>query len=367
MTDAGAAGLYIHVPFCSSKCPYCDFFSITAADMVDAWCTAVCRELDMYRGLFPRFETVYFGGGTPSLLSEKQLAGLMAHVNTCVEICGDSECTIEVNPDDLTRDKARALHGIGFNRLSIGVQSFDERVLRFLGRRHTARQALDACGHAAAAGFSNISIDLMYGLPDQTWQAELKQAVRLRPAHLSCYQLTIKPGTPFYERQQAGSLAIPSDEELAEFFLLTDSYLAAAGYGHYEVSSFARSPDHASRHNSRYWRHVPYLGLGPCAHSFDGQKRWWNSGSVQEYCRALSAGMPPVAGEETLAPEQLRLERLMLGLRTGCGAARGDVTAGKDMLEQLERDGLITVRFGSVAPTVRGMLVADHLAVLLGE
>ena len=366
-TDARASGLYIHVPFCASKCPYCDFFSIASADMIAAWFASVCRELDLYRERFERFETVYFGGGTPSLLSAQQLGSLMEHVRTRVRIATDAECTIEVNPDDLSSEKARALRDPGFNRLSIGVQSFDDRLLRFLQRRHTARQARDAFEHAAAAGFENISLDLMYGLPEQDWQAELAQAISLQPGHVSCYQLTIKPGTPFFSMQQEGRLPAASEETLAQLFLLTDSLLAEAGYDHYEISNYAREPGCEARHNSRYWQHRPYLGLGPAAHSFDGEKRWWNIDSVPDYCSLISSGSLPVAGSEILTPDQLRLERLMLGLRTSRGVAREDVGAGGSTLAQLEREGLITLHSGRIAPTPRGMLFADRLPLLLED
>jgi len=335
--------------------------------MIDSWLAAVCRELSLCRGLFPRFETVYFGGGTPSLLSEKQLGCLMRHVCAHATVADNAECTIEVNPDDLGREKARSLRALGFNRLSIGVQSFDERLLHFLQRRHTARQSRAALAHAAAAGFAKISIDLMYGIPDQDWRAELVQALEFQPGHLSCYQLTIKPGTPFYDQVRSGSLTMPSDERLAELFLFTDFFLAEAGYGHYEVSSFAHSADQESRHNSRYWQHLPYLGLGPSAHSFDGRRRWWNVGSVQHYCCTLDSGDVPVAGEEILSAEQIHLERLMLGMRTSRGVARGDVAAGENRLAQLEREGLLSLQGVRVTPTARGMLFSDRLPLLLEE
>ena len=364
-TDARAAGLYIHVPFCASKCPYCDFFSSTATGMIDAWCEALCRELDLYLEQFPRFETLYLGGGTPSLLSDKQLGSLMEHVRRSVAIDEGAECTIEVNPDDVTRDKARALRDLGFNRLSIGVQSFDEHLLRLLKRRHTAAQACSAVEHAAAAGFHSISLDLMFGLPGQDWEAELAQAVGFEPGHLSCYQLTIKPGTPFHALQQSGELELASEKTLVQLFMLTDAILEDAGYAHYEVSNFARGTEHEARHNSRYWQHLPYLGLGPSAHSFDGHTRWWNSASLPEYCSLLGAGSLPVKGQETLTAEQLRLERLMLGMRTQRGVAEDDVSADARVLERLEREGLVVVRDGRVVPTARGMLFADRLPLVL--
>jgi oxygen-independent coproporphyrinogen-3 oxidase len=362
-TDAHAAGLYIHVPFCASKCPYCDFFSSTETGMIDAWHAALCCELDLYLEQFPRFETLYLGGGTPSLLDDKQLGSLMEHVRRSAAIDAGAECTIEVNPDDVTRDTVRALRDLG---LSIGVQSFDDRLLRLLKRRHTGAQASAAVEHAAAAGFSSISLDLMFGLPGQDWEAELAQALVFQPGHLSCYQLTVKPGTPFHHLQQAGGLEIASDETLVGLFMLTDAILKDAGYAHYEVSNFARGTEHEARHNSRYWQHLPYLGLGPSAHSFDGQTRWWNSDSLTEYCSMLGAGGLPVSGRETLSAEQLRLERLMLGMRTQRGVAEEDVSADARVLDRLEREGLVVVQDGRVIPTARGMLFADRLPLVLG-
>ncbi len=359
-----AAGLYIHVPFCASKCPYCDFFSVVATDMIDSWCEALRRELDLHREQFPRFETVYLGGGTPSLLSDAQLGSLMDHIRHSVSIDDGAECTIEVNPDDVSREKVDSLRTRGFNRLSIGVQSFDDRLLRLLQRRHTAEQACAAIEHATAAGFDSISLDLMFGLPGQDWEGELAQAVGFQPGHLSCYQLTVKPDTPFYRLQQSGELEIALDETLVQLFMLTDAILENFGYVHYEVSNFARNADHEARHNSRYWQHLSYLGLGPSAHSFDGHTRWWNTSSLQDYCDSLAGGAP-VAGREMLTPEQLRLERLMLGMRTQRGIAVEDVSAGAGVLERLKSAGLVVVRDGRVVPTARGMLFADRLPLVL--
>jgi oxygen-independent coproporphyrinogen-3 oxidase len=358
-----AAGLYIHVPFCASKCPYCDFFSVAGTDMADAWCAAVRRELELYRERFPRFDTVYLGGGTPSLLSNAQLGSLMDHLRSTVPIDAAAECTIEVNPDDVTGEKAHALRALGFNRLSIGVQSFDEPVLRFLQRRHTAAQSCAAVEHAAAAGFDSISLDLMFGLPGQDWEAELAQSLAFQPGHLSCYQLTIKPGTPFHLLQQSGGLEIASEEKLVQLFMLTDAILEDAGYAHYEVSNFACGTVHEARHNSRYWQHLPYLGLGPSAHSFDGCTRWWNTDSLAKYYSLAEDS--PVVGRETLSHAQLRLERLMLGMRTQRGVALADVHANRDVLARLESAGLVVVRDGRIIPTARGMLFADRLPLVL--
>ncbi|MCP4717550.1 MAG: radical SAM family heme chaperone HemW, partial [Deltaproteobacteria bacterium] len=302
MTDTTpAAGLYIHVPFCKSKCPYCDFFSSEKTARIPQWLTALKQELHLYKARFSRFDTLYLGGGTPSLLTEQELADILKNIYQTFSITDDAEITIEVNPNDLTLNKARALFHLGINRISLGVQSFDDTALRLLGRRHTAQEAIAAIAAVRDAGGSNLSIDLMYALPGQTlsgWQQTLQQAVSFNPEHLSCYQLTIKNDTPFQHLQENGAFAPASEAEEETFFLETRSRLAEAGYSQYEISSFARAEKLFSRHNRKYWQHTPYLGLGPSAHSFDGTRRWWNSACVQTYCKQLSAGRLPVEDTE---------------------------------------------------------------------
>ena len=249
----------------------------------------------------------------------------------------DSEITLEANPDDITAEKLRLFRDLGINRLSLGVQSFDEAELRFLGRRHTARQTAAAIDLIRAAGFTNLGLDLMYGLPGQTpdaWLKTLETALSFAPEHLSCYQLTIRRARrPPYGRRMArrvarGEISLPDEETQREFFLLTANFLTARGYLHYEMANFARQGPQAGslcyyccRHNLKYWTRTPYLGLGPAAHSFMAGRRWWNISSVEDYCSSLNAGRPPVAEAETLTPEQIRLETLALGFRTREGVS----------------------------------------------
>ena len=373
-------GLYIHVPFCRTKCPYCDFYSCTDLHFVHDFTAALEKELLLYCESCPAVDTVYLGGGTPTALPDDALAAIMAMVRSHVAVSPDAEITIEANPNDLSRERVAHLRSLGFNRLSIGVQSFDDKELHFLGRRHTADEARRSIDFAREAGFENISIDLMYALPGQSsdgWTATLEQALRFSPEHLSCYQLTIKEGTPFFDFHQMGAFQLCAEKAEAELFMATSAFLAERGYGHYEVSNFTRSEKFQARHNSKYWRHAPYLGLGPAAHSFDGRRRWWNVRSVEGYINKLvavpdeaqvawSEKTMPVEGFELLSDDQLRTEALMLGLRTRRGIALEQVLSfphASATLQRLQADGLLIVSGNRVTPTTHGLLVADSLAL----
>lgn len=371
MSPQSLPGLYIHIPFCRTKCPYCDFYSCTDMQLAQDFILALEKELLWYCKRFPAAGTVYLGGGTPTVLPDGALALILTLVHRHIAVAPDAEITLEANPNDLSRQRLIHFRSIGFNRLSLGVQSFDDEVLRFLGRRHTADEARESIKQARQAGFQNISIDLMYGLPgqkQQDWFAILREALRFAPEHLSCYQLTIKEETPFFARAQEGAFQPCSEEEQAELFMATSAFLEKQGYGHYEVSNFCRSENLQARHNSIYWEHGPYLGLGPSAHSFDGRRRWWNVKPVEGYCAQLKAGVVPVEAEEELTGEQLRTEALMLGLRTRKGIALDAAPASPlaaRSLERLQAEGLVIVASNRIAPTTRGLLLADYVAVVL--
>lgn len=361
------AGLYIHIPFCKTKCPYCDFYSITATDQVSAYLAALAAEARLYQEQFPTFDTLFLGGGTPSWLGEAHLSDLFKILRRHFALASDSEITIEANPDDITAEKLRLFRDLGINRLSLGCQSFDEAELRFLGRRHTAAQTKATIDLIRAAGFMNIGMDLIYGLPGQTvatWINSLETALRFNPEHLSCYQLTLAAETPMGRKAAQGEL-VPLDEEpQRELFLLTAEFLQERGYLHYEVANFARGAEYLCRHNYKYWTRVPYLGLGPAAHSFAGKRRWWNISSVEQYCASLSAGGTPVAGQEILTPEQVRLETLSLGFRTQAGVPLSIIREhpqGEAILAELVQSGLVQVDDDRVTATAGGLVVADSL------
>jgi putative oxygen-independent coproporphyrinogen III oxidase len=364
-----AAGLYIHVPFCRGKCPYCDFASGTDLALVADWLRALKQEMGFYRDFAPRFDTLYLGGGTPSLLSANELADLLAGLQGHFAFSPDTEITLEANPDDLNPQVLKGYRELGINRLSVGVQSFDDRELAFLGRRHDVSQARRVLDWAREAGFANLGIDLMCGLPGQTvdgWTRNLETAVGFLPEHLSCYQLTVEAATPMGRRQAKGQFQSLPEEMEREFFLFTSRFLEGQGYLHYEISNFARGRENRSSHNSKYWNHTPYLGLGPAAHSYKDGRRWWNHRSLKDYCQFLSAGEAPVTGEEVLTPEQTRLETLYLGLRTRDGvtlALMEDVRQGKILLQEIVKAGLAEVRGDRFIPTREGLVVADRLAL----
>ena len=378
--DLKIPGLYIHIPFCLSKCPYCDFYSLTSISALPDFLNTLFKEMKMYRNRFNPFGTVYIGGGTPSLLTPQQLESILVSVRENFDLISNPEITpeitIETNPADLNRSSLESMRQIGINRINIGVQSFDEKVLVFLGRRHSVKQAISAIEDSRKAGFHNIGLDLIYGVPPQdieSWLDTLKQAVAFSPEHISCYQLTLEAKTPLGIRYQAGEFSMPEEELQYEFFIKTSRFLEDTGYIHYEVSNFARGKEHTSRHNQKYWDHSPYLGLGPSAHSFQGHRRWWNHHSLDQYLVAINTGDLPVEETETLTIEQLRLEALYFGLRTKKGVDLQEFknqyhydlfTEKKKILAKLDEEGFISVQDGHLYPTQTGLAVADSLSLI---
>jgi len=374
--DLKTPGLYIHIPFCLSKCSYCDFYSSTSLSALPPFLDVLSKEMKMYRSRFKLFETLYIGGGRPSLLSPQQLEIILICVQETFDITSNSEITVEANPAHLNRPYLEALRKIGINRINIGVQSFDQEVLHFLGRRHSVEQAISAIEASRNAQFHNMGLDLIYGIPGQTidsWLDTLKQAVAFSPEHLSCYQLTLNSKTSLGKRHQAGEFSIPGEELQYEFFMKTSQFLEDAGYIHYEVSNFARGIELASKHNQKYWDHSPYLGLGPAAHSFQKNRRWWNYRSIDQYITAINAGTLAVEETEILTTEQLRLEALYLALRTQKGISLDEVkrrfhydllSERRKMLDKLQEEGLISVQDGHLYPTRTGLAVADSLSLI---
>jgi len=321
--------LYVHVPFCQRRCSYCDF-SIAVRKRIPAreYVDAVLRELKLLGTTDPgggeALETLYLGGGTPSLLPPEAIAALLTSLRDAFHVTpsrDDVEITLEANPEDVTPQNARAWRHAGINRVSLGAQSFDDRVLQWMHRSHDASRIGDAVRTLRAAGFDNISLDLIFALPaelERDWARDLDLACSLHPAHLSLYGLTVEERTPLARWISRGATAAPDDDRYAEEYLLAHSRLAACGYQFYEVSNAARD-GRRSRHNSAYWSGLAYLGLGPAAHSFDGRVRRWNRSAWESYRRAVSAGLPAVQAAEVLTEEQRELERLYLALRTDRG------------------------------------------------
>ncbi|HBI47477.1 MAG TPA: coproporphyrinogen III oxidase [Smithella sp.] len=370
------AGLYIHIPFCLSKCGYCSFYSIKSINLIPEYIAALKKEIKYYRNIFSSFDTIYIGGGTPSLLSAVQIDDLISTLNKYFDIDRQAEITIEVNPGDVSLEYFQALRKLGINRLNIGVQSFDDKVLKFLGRRYSSKEAITSIEAARASGFDNLGIDLIYGVHGvniKSWKNTLQKAVSFAPEHISCYQLSLDDRTPLYKKYSLNDWHLPDENTELKLFLTNSEELENAGYIHYEVSNFARLDKFKSRHNQKYWQHAPYLGLGPAAHSFLNNKRWWNKAAVKTYLNKIVQGKMPVEDTETLSAEQLQLEALFLGLRTQAGidlklykTRHGiDLLADKEtIIDVLIKNKLVELRNGFLYPTRAGMAIADSLALI---
>ena len=311
-------GLYIHIPFCKSRCIYCSFYSTTGGQQQE-YLDALDREMSLRHDELTAspIRTLYIGGGTPSVLSSGQLKQLFASIRRHIPNFQPAEITIECNPDDMNDSLARLLAELGVNRVSMGVQTFDDRRLAFIHRRHSAVGAKQAVASLRRAGVRNISIDLIYGFPGQTlaqWDEDIRQALSMDVEHLSAYSLSYEEGTALYRMLEEERIQ-PLDEEICRqmFEQLVDR-LTAAGYEHYEISNFAKT-GFRSLHNSSYWQGIPYIGLGAAAHSFDGNSRCWNVSDVTAYIRGMKAGMPQME-HELLTAESKYDEAIMLGLRT---------------------------------------------------
>jgi len=368
------AGLYIHVPFCTSVCPYCDFaVTIAGADRRAGYLDALDREIAIARDHDLYFDTVYLGGGTPSSLTPEQLGRVLSKIAAELDLAPDVAHHLEINPDDVDDATTASWRELGFSFASLGIQSFDDDVLAFLGRKHRAADARRAVETLLDAGFATVSVDLVFGLPGQRaddWRRQLETVLSLGVQHLSCYQLTIHNGTVFGHRRTRGELRELDEDGQAELYLLTHEVLEAAGWEGYEVSNFAATPNHRSKHNQKYWDHTPYLGLGPSAHSFVGHKRWWNQRKVRLWTVALEDDRSPVEGRETLTDNELFFEAVMLGLRTADGIDLdklqkrfGDEIAAfnEPAVERLAVTGHLRWDGRRIQPTPKGMAVAEGL------
>lgn len=316
------AGVYVHIPFCKRKCIYCDFYSIASSRLSDRYVKAVGMEAQL-RGQeiagMP-VKTLYIGGGTPSVLSFEQLSVLIEGLRAAVDLSHVEEFTVEVNPDDVTHEFAEQLLKLGVNRVSMGVQSLVDEELVFLNRRHDAKEAMKAYCDLQSAGFNNISIDLIYGIPGQTldtWKYTLEKALSLQAKHVSCYNLSYEEGTMLYKLRETGRVTECDDNTCVEMYDILVDMLGGAGYEHYEISNFAM-PGFYSRHNSGYWDKTPYLGLGASAHSYDGNMRRYNPDNVKLYVESLENDVVVCVGEQESVDEKYD-EDVMLRLRTSRG------------------------------------------------
>ncbi len=313
------SGIYIHVPFCKKKCEYCDFYSVTSLEAADKFAETVEKEIELRSKYLEgtKVETIYFGGGTPSLLSESDLEHILSTIQKRFNLSENIEVTIEANPDDLSPAKLRNFRKVGFNRISMGVQSFADSDLLYLGRRHNSQQAIETVEQAHKSGFENISIDLIYGLPSSSnriWEENLRMAFSLPVKHLSCYHLIYEEGTPLTRKVDRG-LVLPVDEETSvKQFEILQQKAGENGFIHYEISNLAKE-DFYSKHNVSYWQQVPYLGLGPSAHSYNGFSREWNPSSLNSWFESI--GNREIATEKEILTETEKYnEYLITSLRT---------------------------------------------------
>lgn len=389
---AGPLALYVHIPFCETRCPYCDFNTYSRLEaLIPAYIPALRAELTLWGEALghPLARTVFFGGGTPSYLPSPDIASVLETIRLAFQVDEGAEVTLEANPGDFTLRKLEDYLAQGVNRLSIGVQSFDDRLLRVLGRRHSASQAIEAYHMALEAGFHNVSIDLMFGLPHQgleDWQATLATAGELAPRHISMYCLTLEEGTPMERWVRTGALPEPDPDLAADMYLLAQEVMEGLGYRHYEISNWAR-PGYESRHNLTYWRNQPYLGVGPGAHSYLAGHRFANLKSPREYIRRLqrSAGaaqvgrpldaeairaMPAVEALEAVGMRLEMAETMMLGLRLDTGIDPGEFQrrfgqlpsqAYPDAIAELTTLGLLETRGGALRLTRQGRMVGNQV------
>lgn len=372
-TQSQPAGLYVHIPFCIKKCPYCDFYSITDLSLKETFIGALMQEMHMNCNVSLKFDTLYIGGGTPSVFGAKQVDAIIEKAYRLFKILPDTEITIEINPGTVKLDKLKGYKSSGINRINIGVQSFQDKNLSFLGRIHSSIDAKLAIKWARKAGFDNIGLDLIYGIPGQsekTWLLDLKKAVEFGPEHLSCYMLTYEQGTPLDKERQKGDLNPMDDSLVCNLFETTIEFLSTCGYTQYEISNFAQSSSNKSRHNWKYWSFIPYMGFGPSAHSFLESERCWNCRSVKRYIKDLNMGKMPVEEREVLSKEQRMIEAICVGLRKTEGIdidifnKKFGVSFNRifgEIINNLKEKGYIQFAQNRCSLSIKGMLFLDSI------
>jgi oxygen-independent coproporphyrinogen III oxidase len=361
-----ARHLYIHIPFCLQICPYCSFYKdIAGPGKADPLVEAVIREAELFGNrCAPR--TVFIGGGTPTALSVTQLERLFAGLQRHLDFTDTDEFTIEMNPATVTARKAELLRGFGVNRVSMGVQSWDPHLLKLLGRVHDADQVRRSFAILREAGFDNLNLDLIYGIPGQSlgqWEESIRQTVDLQPEHISAYCLTYEEDTEFFHRMTRGEFREDAESD-AGFFERGVEMLSAAGYGQYEISNYARQAREC-RHNLAYWEGADYLGLGPSAWSTIGERRWQNAPDTAAYVHAVQAGVRPLRNEEILPPATREAEKIAFGLRMNAGIDPARLAERHELITGLREEGLLEDHGPRVRLTPRGRLLADEIAAEL--
>jgi oxygen-independent coproporphyrinogen-3 oxidase len=364
--NAAVRHLYIHIPFCLQICPYCSFYKdLAGPGKADPLVDAIVREAELFGSrMAPR--TVFIGGGTPTALSVSQLERLFAGLREHLNLTAVEEFTIEMNPATVTARKANLLRGSGVNRVSMGVQSWDAELLKLLGRVHDAEQVRRSFQILRAAGYDNLNLDLIYGIPGQTlaqWEDSLQATMELAPEHISAYCLTYEEDTEFFERMTKGEFREDTESD-ASFFERGVELLSSGGYAQYEISNYAK-PGHACRHNLAYWEGADYLGLGPSAWSTVGDRRWQNLPDTAAYVRGIQAGVRPLNSEEILPAATREAEKIAFGLRMNAGVDPARLAEKHELVTGLRREGLLEDHGPRVRLTPRGRLLADEIAAEL--
>ena len=367
------AGIYIHIPFCKRRCIYCDFFSTIQSEKKPTYIHALCQELEMRKNYLEgeEIETIYLGGGTPSQLTEEELNEIFTSLYNIYKVKEDAEITLEGNPDDLTPEYVSMLRRLPINRISMGIQTFQEETLKLLHRRHTARQAIEAFQRCREAGFRNISIDLMYGLPGETldtWKEDLQQAIALHPEHISAYHLIYEEGTALWKLRDEHQVEEADEDLSVTLFKTLINELKQAGYQHYEISNFCLPGLH-SRHNSSYWTGKKYLGCGPSAHSFNGSSRQWNIASLDNYLKGIASGKPNYEIEELDLYTRYN-DFVITSIRTcwGMSLSRLRSEYGEELYRYCLRmakshleQGVLEIEEGTLRLTQEGIFISDGI------
>jgi oxygen-independent coproporphyrinogen-3 oxidase len=373
------AGCYFHIPFCARKCGYCHFLSFPFDEKTgERYANAVLMELRLFAARqesMPPVDSIYFGGGTPGLVPAEHITGILDECRRVFPVAADSEITLETNPGTVSPEKAAAYRAAGINRVSLGVQSFSDAELRAVGRIHSAAQIADSLVVLSGAGFDNISLDLMLGLPGQTaesWRATLRDAVSFPVRHISVYMLELEDQSPLMEQAAVGKLFLPGEDLVADLYMETIDFLGSHGLDQYEISNFARA-ESASRHNLKYWRRTPVYGFGLGSHSFDGRFRYANVSEIEDYCRRVESGISPAAWRSKVTEKQALEETFFLGLRltdgvdlrSGAdgfkGASAGFLAEREKAMEEFHAQGLIDIGGARMRLTKKGMLLSNEV------
>jgi oxygen-independent coproporphyrinogen III oxidase len=367
------SSIYIHIPFCKRKCVYCDFYSIEDTDLIPDYINALKKEIALYneKENLSSIETIYLGGGTPSIIPLKYISEIFDLLFRSFKVDKDAEISIEVNPGTASEESLKSYLGMGINRISTGVQSFIQKELDFLKRIHSVSKAEQTLLSARENGFENISLDLIYAIPSSTikdWEYNLTKAVEFNPEHISAYSLIYEEGTPLYKMSLANKVDVIPEEEEASMYEYTMNFLIKNGYNHYEVSNYAK-PGFECRHNMNYWNHTEYIGFGPASHSFMNRKRWWNYKQLDRYIQMLSKGDLPVENMEFIDDHTFLEEKIYLGLRSG-GINQEELKRkfnidffkkNENIITEYMDNEYIMIKNGIIRLTDKGFLLCDEL------